>query len=826
MTTPDPHAQTEQPHTAQRHRTELLFGGGSVVGLRAASTTIIGTSRKVSVWLYGDPPAGLVAPGLWSLKGTPLVIVTGPGTIVAAGTDPQGHPIPAHIDLPIATAQPGLPSRAPYRLGINPAALAGLGLELDPLRRHLPVRLRPECKDAPDCLTIPDMPGPLTPPDYDTLARDYAGLRAMLLERLAALRPNSDMSPADLTVTLVELMAHLGDLLNYRLDRVATETWLPTARRRAVVTRHARLVDYPVPPAISAETMVQVHCPRTEAGGDDSFSVMPGDTATDAPGDPHDAPDSAYFALDLTRPARVYASQGEVALYDWCEGDAVLTAGATSAILVLPRPADGIPLAQWLPVGARMAFEVVSPGDPGVQQSWARRGVDWPPDDGGGGPTRAPLASHPAQVVTVKHVAPFTDPLAPGLPLVRVTWDAPLQRAVPVSVDLRAGSPRVGVARLGVFPAHHGLIVDGSDAIETLDPLTGTHPDPALVAVTDYFLTAAGARGLSCAPGGRPWQLDTRVMLPSGVTVAATRVTSLLRATAEGFAVVVDQDDDYPPRLRFRTGNLGVVPPAQSTVTVRYQVGAGPEGMIASNTLTRLIRTASPPGQRCEWAQAGDGVTARNLTPAIGGQPAMPLDDVRRDAPQAFAAVARRAVLISDLPQFATAVPGVVRAASRPSWSGSWPVGLVTVEASGSAAVADVAGVMSAVRMAGTEVIVRPARPIGLLFAVTVCLTPGTEQAIARMRILAALRPGRPDAVFAPAAHPLGTSVYTSQIVAAVAGVPGVDAVRITQARRLSDPVGTLEEVLVMGPEELAVCDDDMHAPDRGRIELTIEGGR
>ncbi|MFG2053040.1 hypothetical protein ACGFI9_03330 [Micromonospora sp. NPDC048930] len=833
MTTFDAYTEPAQPQASALRRPEALFGGGSVIGLRAASTTGSGTTRTVSVWLYDDPPAGLTAAGLWSFQGRPAVTVTGPGTVVAATTDPDGNPVPAHLDLPVQAVGAALPGRAPYRLGIDPAGLAGLGLQVDPLRRHLPVRLRPECGDVPDCVRIPEPPAPLTPPDYDTLARDYAGLRAMLLERLDALAPHADHSPADVTVTLLELMAHLGDLLHYRLDRVATESWLGTARRRASVTRHARLVDHPVPPATSAATFVQVRRAHPDAGPtDSSFVVQPGDTATDAAGDPDRSPDAAHFTLETDAPVTVFASHAEVPLYDWTEADAVLTAGATSAVLVRPRPADGTPLATWLPVGSLLAFEVVAPGPAGAQQDWARRVTDWPPDDGGGEQIRLPLASYPAQVVRVTHTVEMTDPLSPGLPLVRVFWDAAdaLARTVPVSVDHSGGTPRVGVARLGVLPAHHGLLVDGPAAVAPLDPLTGGRPDPARERVADYLLVRAGAVGLSCAPGGRPWRLDTRVALPSGVTVGATRVTSLLRATAEGFSVVVDHDDDQPPRLRFRTGVLGVVPPAQSTVTVRYEVGAGPDGLIAANTLTRLVRTTSPVGQPCVWSEAGAGVTARNLTPGVGGAAAVPLDDVRRDAPQAYAAVPRRAVLVSDLPPFATQVPGVARAAARRSWSGCWPVGLVAVETGSDPADpsvdAAVGEVMDAVRMAGTEVVTLPATPVGLLVAVTVCLTPGTDPALARLRILAALRPGRPGAVFSPTAHPLGTSVYVSTVVAAVAAVPGVDAVRVTEARRLSEPAGTYHEVLVVGPDEIAVCDDDAAAPDRGRIELTVEGGR
>ena len=44
--------------------------------------------------------------------------------------------------------------------------------------------------------------------------------------------------------TLVELLAYVGDQLSYAQDAVATEAYLGTARRRASVRRHARLVDY------------------------------------------------------------------------------------------------------------------------------------------------------------------------------------------------------------------------------------------------------------------------------------------------------------------------------------------------------------------------------------------------------------------------------------------------------------------------------------------------------------------------------------------------------------------------------------------------------
>src|SRR5512145_1742505 len=119
-------------------------------------------------------------------------------------------------------------------------------------------------------------------------------------------------------------MAHLGDLLSYRQDRVATEAWLGTARRRSSVTRHARLVDFAVPPATSAATVVQVQVAHPDLTATDAaFTVQPGDLATDAADDPDSEPGAACFTVEVEAPQPVFASHGEVALHDWGEADAV-----------------------------------------------------------------------------------------------------------------------------------------------------------------------------------------------------------------------------------------------------------------------------------------------------------------------------------------------------------------------------------------------------------------------------------------------------------------------------------------------------------------------
>jgi hypothetical protein len=839
MTQPDQYTLPEQPVAPAVERPEALFSAtGAVIGLRAARTRLVGGNRLVDVWLYDDPPTGLTDPALWTLRpapGAPRPSVTAV-TSEPASSSSFGTPIPAHLTLTLDSVLPG---RGVYQLRLDPA-----GLTIDPLRVFLPVRLRPECGDAGDLTATSPRPAPLTPPDYDTLARDYTALRAMLLERLSFADPSADQSIADLTVTMIELFAHLGDLLHYRLDRAATEAWLSTARRRSSVVRHARAVDFPVRPAVSARTTVQVVV-GPQPASDPSVTVLPGALATDSiavadtSGQVLITPHDACFTLGNDQPVTFLSSHAEVALHDWTEDDAELSVGATSAVLVRPALAAALPLATWLPPGSLIGFEVVGVENLSEHEVWAAGAADRPSTDTAAPWPRPPLASVPAQVVTVTSAVEFTDPLRPAADLVRVFWDEPegLAIAVPCSVDQRFGQ-RAGVARLGLLPAHHGLTVDGPATLAPVDRLTGLPADPQVSAVSDYDLVAAGpegAPGLAHDAGGRPWQLDVTVELPNGTRIPATQVTSMLRAEPSGLSVVVDADDELPARLRFRTGALGVSPPAESEVRARYQIGAGPAGNVAANITHRLLQAVSPVGDPCAWADVIDStgapVNARNLTPGTGGAHATNLDDVKRDAPQAYSAVPRRAVLVGDLPGFALQVPPVSRASAQRSWSGSWPVGVVAYEdddASPELLRAAVHAILDGARMIGTEVVTATATPVGLLLALTVCLVPGSEPESSRAAILSALRPGTPAAggLFAPGSFPMGTGVFASSVVAAVAALPQVDAVAVTQARRLSEPDGTLSPFLAMGPAELAVCDDDPGAPDRGRILLTVEGGR
>jgi hypothetical protein len=73
----------------------------------------------------------------------------------------------------------------------------------------------------------------------DYTSRDYYSLRDELIARVKARvnvvdanRQWTGEDPADFGVALIEAFAYMGDIVNYYIDRIANESYLPTATQR------------------------------------------------------------------------------------------------------------------------------------------------------------------------------------------------------------------------------------------------------------------------------------------------------------------------------------------------------------------------------------------------------------------------------------------------------------------------------------------------------------------------------------------------------------------------------------------------------------------
>jgi len=210
----------------------------------------------------------------------------------------------------------------------------------DPRLSEIQFSFKVQCESDFDCASITPCPTPpATNPRLDYLAKDYASFRRLMLDRMSVLMPDwSSRNAADIGVTLVEMLAYVGDQLSYQQDAVATEAYLATARKRISLRRHARLVDYLVHEGCNARVWVQLFV------NDDGVNIPHGTSLlTHVPNTPEriapsgdqlrDALASSALVFETVEDTLLYLNHERISFYPWGERECCLPKGATRATL-------------------------------------------------------------------------------------------------------------------------------------------------------------------------------------------------------------------------------------------------------------------------------------------------------------------------------------------------------------------------------------------------------------------------------------------------------------------------------------------------------------
>ncbi|SOD67374.1 putative baseplate assembly protein [Streptomyces zhaozhouensis] len=416
------------------------------------------------------------------------------------------------------------------------------------------------------------------PPASDHVARDYASFRRLLLDRVALTAPDwVERNPADLGVTLVELLAYTADQLSYQQDAVATEAYLDTARSRVSLRRHARLVDYPVHDGCSARALVvlRVREEATLGPGEYRFAAV----ETRAPElDQRPAPRTVLTLDELAeleehgavevfepldpRPVTLRPEHNAISLWTWDGEVEVLPRGSTSATLrdAWTRDGHGSPDGEEPPRereggGGRRRRLALRPGDLLLFEE-VRGPHSGTPGDAD--------PSH-RQVVRLTSVTPAVDQLL-DQPVVEVRWSAEDALTFPLHVAGRGGPDRgpledVALARGNVLAVDHGR----------------THPEPGFDGPAPEVVTvppdptvphdrAAEADHPATGPGNPPARLINalRRQTGHGRPLDAAQVGELFRLVGAEATRRAGLDVESAGR---RSGGARVVPstaPAQA----------------------------------------------------------------------------------------------------------------------------------------------------------------------------------------------------------------------------------------------------------------------
>jgi hypothetical protein len=731
-----------------------------------------------------------------------------------------------------------------------------------------------DCPSDLDCKQDTSCPPEVFPaPEINYLAKDYGSFRQLIYDRLASIMPDwQEHHVPDLGVTLVELLAYIGDYLSYYQDAVGTEAYLDTARRRISVRRHARLVDYFMHEGNNARAWVTV-CTKTDIDpikASDFYFITGFPDIKAASGrvvkqvDVEGVPASWYEVFEPLVPGpetefRFLAAHCEIHFYTWGDLECCLAKGATRATLLDEGPRQTDPRGEstsTTPNSAGQASRVLAlqPGEVVIFEEVLGPTTGNPAD-------ADPAHRHAARLTKVTQSA---DGLL-GRLVLEIEW-AP-EDALPFSLCLSTRLPAPDCRRIDDVSVARGNVVlvdHGRGTAETIGPVPasesvgecacdgsviegGTLPQRFNPKLDGAPLTFAQPLPAD-APAFALIVQDPRLALPAvwlqeyGGAVAGGPTWNarydLLDSNGDDRYFVAEIDDDGAAHLRFGDSELGRLPDANTSFQAHYRLGNGPAGNVGRETITYLVLR--------EESLSAESIEPRNPLPAQGGTAPEPMTEVKLFAPGAFRARRERAITAEDYAELAQNNPQLQRAAAELRWMGSWyeahvAIDPLSTEMADAALLDAIAGDLYQYRRIGHDLAVVAARYVPIEVSMEVCVLPDYARGAVKAELLKVFSNRRLSAgdlgFFHPDKLTFGEGVYVSRLIAAAKGVAGVDAVRLLKLVRQDDsappaltPGGESRSipgdgVLSMAAMEIVQLDNDPDFPENGKLEFILRGG-
>ena len=746
---------------------------------------------------------------------------------------------------------------SPYSLSLVDVA------NVDPRYESARFFFRIDCASDLDCApTCTCPPLVIEEPRVNYLAKDYEGFRQLILDRMSLLVPAwTERHVPDIGITLVELLAYVGDYLSYQQDAVATEAYLGTSRQRISVRRHARLVDYRLHEGCNARAWVQlsvsqdVTLPRAQVafitGLNGALGTQPS-ILTDALLAKIPAGAYEYFEPlvdDPTESIDLRAAHNEMRFYTWGNRECCLAKGSTRATLL-----DGWSSGAGGDAERPPRTLAIAPGDVMILEEvlGARSGLPVDAD---------PSHRHAVRVTAVQAVE---DPLYPTpvggdgeavslpTPLLEVSWAD--EDALPFTLCISAiGSPpecgyisNISVARGNTILVDHGRTLNP----EPLPAVPGVtlegccecegHPSDVETRAGRYRPTLAQpsltfrqpmAHGPAPATGmllQDPRAAVPQVGLSDGSTSWVARL-DLLSSGPSDADFVVEVDNLGIAHLRFGDGLLGRAPAVDRALTSTYRIGCGTAGNVGAESISVLVLH--------DLTIDGLSVVARNPLPAQGGVDPEPIAQAKLLAPGAFRASIERAIIAQDYVTIAERSPKLQHASACLAWTGSWYEADLAVDPWGQETadrdlIDAIDGVLYRYRRMGHDLRVQPAVYVPITLRLEVCVLPGYDRGHVKAALIERfgnrVNGDGTRGFFHPDSLSFGEDVYLSRIMAAAQTIAGVESVAVLEFHRyLEKPnLEIANGVLPLASNEIAQLDNDPDHPERGRLRIDTRGGR
>jgi hypothetical protein len=828
-------------------RLTLLLGQNVLTGIDFVSVVDAAVQTDLDVYFLLDPAT--LNPPLTSVAAASVSIVS-----VSGGERIASVPVVSAVFqtvsgrtvLRIHTSEPG--DFSIYRLRID-------NTRIDRFFNDVDFSFKQACDTGLDCAVKPPDCPPQDLVDFpvDYLARDFESFRSALFDFARQRHPDwTDSVEADVGVMLLELMSALGDELSYVQDQYARESHFVTATQRHSIRRHARLIDYQIhdgrlastalaftvgadsdPPSFSTVIAAGSRVAAIDADGT-SIVFEVGQSLEDRLLDPSVEPDrKKKFA--------VQKRWNQLVPHIFDASATCLDIGATTLWVEDPDGAFTANASVWNAGNKDIILES-APADPSL-------------------PKRA------FRVTVTAILESSTDPLAGNIPIVRIEWSPPttaqldLESTVVLAniVPAVAGETVCQYFSIGDSPdpatidaavEREGLLDDDTKERTVIfrvglratelgglgflgSDLTKTIPEIHLQEITLPDVNA----DCDVPVLGTVWEFFPN-LLEAGPEVSAFTVEDGMWRRVIGFQrngqefVHVDYASNAGYTLRFGDGDFGALPDKPSLFQALYRLGPGAAANVADNVLTELVMPDGTSDFDLTKIRA-----VRNPLPTTDGVDPESIDEVKQLAPEAYQAVTFRAVRPEDYREAAERLDFVQRANATFRWTGSWLSAFVTVDPEGSFELTDdqrtqLEAQLDCFRQAGREVVVRDPIFANIDLKIHVCVEPFAFDAQVKDRVLEALfgkRGPRPKkGFFDPDNFTFGTPLLRSNLEAAIQNVEGVRAVLgpiLIRRRNVGDFVELGGGAFTVGNNEVIRLQNDPEFPERGTVDLQLEGG-
>lgn len=734
---------------------------------------------------------------------------------------------------------------------------------IDPQLASVDFSFKVECPSDFDCPPPRVCPPEIkTKPPINYLAKDYASFRRLMLDRMALTTPEwQRRNAADLGMTLVELLAYVGDHLSYQQDAVQTEGYFDFARHRVSVKRHARVVDYFMHDGCNARTWVQVQVNADNVllaheimvdGKPLVTQFLTTLDKTDVVLEPESDAHQKALKLkplvfepiklfkekenetdaDEEKEIRLFSDHNEMSFYTWSDTLCCLAKGSSQATLTKHYP-------NLQPHDVVVFEEVMGP------LSGAKKDANI---------TRRHAVKIESVELTVDPVVVDPD-TGNNINITNISWNE--EDALPFAFCLSSRTDKnhgeqlindVSIARGNIVLCDHGQTVS-----ETLSPLV---PEPLLYyppsamqdrcdrndpealpvrykpILSQVTLTHAASYNQTITSATRAMKWDVvgakpAIELKSQLDADQrdwTAVGDLLNSSQLENNFVTDTNNDGKVSLRFGNDTQGRSPEPDSEFFARYRIGNGVVGNIGADAIRHVVTLSN-------------NITGvRNLLSAQGGTEMETMQSVRRKAPYAYR-IQERAVTEADYAEVTERQSGIQKAQATFRWTGSWHTVFITADREKGLAIDDefrskIRSGVEKYRMAGYDLNVDSPQFVPLEITMFVCVKSDYFRSQVKLVLLTLFssyeQPDGSRGVFHPDNFTFGQTVYLSPLYEAAQSIPGVESVQITQFQRLHNDNNDALKAgkLTLDRLEIAQLNNDRNFRERGIFTLDLGGGK